>query len=279
MRAAVGGPFAFPGPMRPLDPALTIANHLLRVCLAPSCAGCDATLARPLDGPVCPACRDAIAGLIEPLCEVCGDQLEEWRPATPRCPRCRRADRGFQVARATGVYDGTLKALIHACKYGRHRGVGAVLSARLRQHGAAVLAGADAVVPVPLHPWRQLRRGFNQADDLAVGLGLPVWRILRRTRLGRAQASLPVSRRHANVRGAYAPAWRYRMRVGVPRVTGAVVVLVDDVMTTGATLSACARVLRRMGAREVRALTAARAVAGPRHPPPPPPHPSTVRRR
>lgn len=259
--------------------ARALGNHLLRVCLAPSCAGCDTTLACPLDGPVCPSCWSAITDLLPPLCEVCGDRLEEWRPVTGQCPRCRRGDRGFHRARATGVYDGTLKALIHACKYGRHRGVGAHLSARMRLHGAAILDGADAVVPVPLHPWRQLQRGFNQADDLAMGLGLPVWRVLRRARLGKTQASLPVSRRHANVRGAYAEGWGVRLSWRAPRVDGAVLVLVDDVMTTGATLSACARVLRRMGAREVRALTAARAVAGPRHRPPPPPHPSTARRQ
>ena len=218
--------------MRPVDAALLLANHLLRTCLAPSCAGCQTTLARPLDGPVCPSCWAAVVAPAPPLCEVCGDQLEEWRPVTTQCPRCRRGDRGFHMARAMGTYDGTLKALIHACKYGRHRGVGAQLSERMRAQGAVVLAGADAVVPVPLHPWRQVQRGFNQADDLTVGLGLPVWRVLRRTRLGHIQASLPVSRRHANVRGAYAEGWRHRIS-GTPRVGGAVIVLVDDVMKIG----------------------------------------------
>ena len=144
-RAADGGPFAFSGRMRPVDAALLLANHLLRTCLAPSCAGCQTTLARPLDGPVCPSCWAAVVAPAPPLCEVCGDQLEEWRPVTTQCPRCRRGDRGFHMARAMGTYDGTLKALIHACKYGRHRGVGAQLSERMRAQGAVVLAGIGLV--------------------------------------------------------------------------------------------------------------------------------------
>lgn len=265
--------------MRLADTPRLLANGLLRACLAPSCAGCGATLTCPLDGPVCPGCWQTILDVGHPLCAVCGDRLEEWRPAVDRCPRCRRGDRGFDTARAMGVYDGTLTTLIHTFKYGRHRGVGACLSDRMRDAGRSMLTGADAVVPVPLHPWRQLQRGFNQADDLAAGLGLPVWRVLRRRRHGPAQATLPPGRRHGNVRGAFAPGWRSAAPWRDARLPGAVVVLVDDVMTTGATLSACARVLRALGAREVRALTAARAVAGSRRPPPPPPHPSTAHRR
>ena len=120
--------------------------------------------------------------------------------------------------------------------------------------GTPVLEGADFVVPVPLHPLRRFVRGFNQASELAQGLGLPVRHALRRTRNTGSQADLPAGRRHANVRGAFRVAWRAPIR-------GACIVLVDDVSTTGATLEACARTLMDCGAREVRALTAARAVS------------------
>ena len=128
----------------------------------------------------------------------------------------------------------------------------------MRIRGADVLAGADAAVPVPLHPSRRRERGFNQAADLARHLGLPVIHALRRVRATAAQAGLPAARRHGNVRGAFAPTRRPRPW------TAATVVLVDDVSTTGATLEACARALKAAGVREVRALTAARVVTLPR---------------
>jgi len=124
----------------------------------------------------------------------------------------------------------------------------------MRDAGAEVLSGADLVVAVPLHRSRERARGFNQARELGRHLGLPVADALARTRRTPPQADLPAARRHANVRGAF------EWRKGVP-VTGRTIVLVDDVSTTGATLNACARPLLDAGAAEIRALTAARAVA------------------
>ena len=124
----------------------------------------------------------------------------------------------------------------------------------MRNHGSDVLNTSDVVVPVPLHPLRQLSRGFNQAGELARYLGLPVSQALRRTRNTGSQADLPAASRHANVRGAFAV-------VRSAEIKGRSVVLVDDVSTTGATLEACGRSLLDAGAREVRAITAARAVS------------------
>jgi ComF family protein len=112
-------------------------------------------------------------------------------------------------------------------------------------------------VPVPLHPWRRLRRGFNQAADLAAQLDVPVVHALRRVRWTAPQAGLTAAARRRNVRTAFALAAPW-LRPAAP-LEQRVVLLVDDVRTTGATLDACARVLRAAGAREVRALTAARA--------------------
>lgn len=108
-----------------------------------------------------------------------------------RCDRCARGDTAFDLAASIGIYDGALRDMVHALKYRQRRMIAPGLSAAMRRSGARVLVGADAVVPVPLHAWRQWQRGFNQADDLARGLGLPVWRVLRRPRRGPPQASLP----------------------------------------------------------------------------------------
>jgi ComF family protein len=152
-----------------------------------------------------------------------------------------------------------MKEIIHALKYERRRTIAPRLGALMRECGAPLLRDADAVVPVPLHPRREFQRGFNQADDLARHLGVPVAPLLRRIVFTRSQIELPAGERHENVRHAFGltdPGSRFP----VPGL----VVLVDDVATTGATLDACATVLKRSGVKEVRALTAARVVTGPR---------------
>jgi ComF family protein len=127
-------------------------------------------------------------------------------------------------------------------------------------HGAALLDGADCAVPVPLHRRRHRDRGFNQAAELARALDLPVVDALVRVRATASQTGLPAAQRHRNVRGAFQPAGAGLLGRRRAAVAGRTVVLVDDVCTTGATLEACAAALRAAGAREVRALTAARVV-------------------
>ncbi len=248
------------------------ANGLVRTFLAPSCAGCDNVLERPLAGAVCDACWRAVVHITPPLCVICGDALPAGdrtgfldleKPGSSICPRCALNPPQFTMARSAGRYDGSLRNVIHAFKYGHRRPLAKPLARLMEGAGAEVLTGADAVVPVPLHPWRTLRRGFNQADDLAVHLGLPVWRVLRRSRHGPPQASLPARQRGLNVGGAFTfgPAFGLLNPWWVSRLRDRTVVLVDDVMTTGATLDACSGVLVAAGVRNVRALTAARAVA------------------
>jgi len=229
------------------------------VVLAPACSACAAPLEQPTRGPICAGCWNSIAPLTPPLCDGCGDPLASWRTASVgRCPRCRRGRRAVDRSRAIGAYDGALRGIIHAFKYGGRRSLARPLAELMRTRGAEMLDGASAAVPVPLHFSRRRERGFNQADDLARHLGLPVVAALKRTRATAAQAELPAARRHGNVRGAFAPTRR------AAALAGAVVLLVDDVSTTGATLDACARALKAAGVREVRALTAARVVSQPR---------------
>ena len=149
-----------------------------------------------------------------------------------------------------------MKEIIHALKYERRRSIAPPLGCLMRKTGARLLRDADVVVPVPLHRRREYQRGFNQADDLARHLGLPVLPLLKRIVHTQSQIDLPKEERHQNVKDAFALSPDPRSLITGPRI----VVLVDDVSTTGATLDACARVLKQAGVKEVRALTAARVV-------------------
>lgn len=217
-----------------------VTDAVLAALLAPPCVSCGRVLDRPLTGAVCDSCWSSLPRLSSPP-----DRISHRIPHST----------------AIGEYEGTLRTIIHALKYDGRRSVAPGLAKALAACGAAVLADADAIVPVPLHRRRERERGFNQALDLAEGLGRPVWRSLRRLRHTRSQTELPAHERQHNVNGAFALVpprpWRRRHRLD-----GAIIVLVDDVATTGATLDACAAILLGAGAREVRALTAARVANG-----------------
>jgi ComF family protein len=159
------------------------------------------------------------------------------------------------------VYEGALRDIIHAFKYEGRRSLAVPLAGMMRHAGADVLSDADAIVPVPLHAIRRLRRGFNQATDLARRLDHSVVHAIWRTRATAPQAGLTAFARRRNVRTAFGISPFLSRRTHSSSITGRIVVLVDDVSTTGATLDACARVLKEAGAKEVRALTAARALS------------------
>ena len=188
--------------------------------------------------------------------------LPSWRvldPPRAMCPACRRRPPGVvDTARSAGEYDGALREIIHAFKYDPRRTLASPLGELLREAGGDLLNEASCAVPVPLHPWRRLHRGFNQAADLAAALPIPVLHALWRWRMTAPQTGLTARARRRNVRGAFrlSPLLSRRVR---SMIAGRIVVLVDDVRTTGATLDACAYVLKDAGAKEVRALTVARA--------------------
>jgi ComF family protein len=201
-----------------------------------SCAACGELLEHPSRGPVCGFC---------------------WRSIAALPPAMFQVSAALDRAQAIGLHDGPLRSIVHSIKYDGRRSLATRVAALMRERCQWVLDGADIVVPVPLHASKRRRRGFNQALDLARGLGLPVTCSLRRLRATESQTGLSAAERQRNVRGAFAPSrlpWR-RSAAG-----GRVVVLVDDVSTTGATLGECASVLRAIGAAEVRAITAARVV-------------------
>lgn len=166
---------------------------------------------------------------------------------------------------SAGRYEGALRDIIHAFKYEGRRTLADPLGAWMRASGEPILRDCDFIIPVPLHPWRRMQRGFNQARDLATRLDRPILDALRRVSPTRSQMSLNAAARRTNVRAAFAPS--LFSGAGLPTICGGdlygprfqnrIVVLVDDVRTTGATLDECASVLLAAGAREVRALTIA----------------------
>ena len=272
------------GLMKAAEGVRRLADGLLSVVWAPPCAACDALLEQPTRGAVCPACWRRIELIAPPLCNACGLPLPAAGGdvrAGADCASCLvRPPAAGHLARqrAAGWYRGALRSIIRAFKFQGRRSLAEPLAALMRDAGGPLLGAADLVVPVPLHPRRRWARGFNQARDLALRLGPPVADVLRRTRHTRPQTALAAGRRRANVAGAFELSWRGPCRTRHP-VAGRTVVVADDVLTTGATLDACARALRAAGARAVFAITAARVA--PRRPrrAPPPPRARATRRR
>ena len=173
---------------------------------------------------------------------------------TGRCALCRLGLQGFDAVYSYGSYEGTLRELVHLFKYGGVRPLTRTFGNFLVQ-ALPRETTFDVIVPMPLHWFKQWQRGFNQADVLAREVGkkwnVPVRGVVRRKKATRPQAGLTNAKRRANVQGAFKIS-RGRSLAGMR------VLLVDDVVTTGATASACARVLKRAGAAHVALLALAR---------------------
>ena len=236
------------------DTARRLVEPVLAVVFPSRCPACSLALAHPTRGPLCEACWAALPRHRGRLCG-CGLPLP---PALVLCGRCRRGRQTFAAWASLGPYEGGLRSVIHELKYrGKRRVAGRLAEALLAEPGAReLLRGSDVVVPVPLHPRRRRERGFNQAEVLAGELARRVGRpcaplALVRRKDTPPQAGLSAAARRRNVAGAFA----VRRHA---QVSGRVVVLVDDVLTTGATAHACARALLAAGASEVRLLAVAR---------------------
>jgi ComF family protein len=204
--------------------------------------------------------KSPVALEAEYFCRVCQTPFVNAFPLDEKgvCAACRQGLRGFDRAASFGLYEGSLRRLIHLYKYSGMKPLAGRL-AECMERALAVDAGFDAVVAVPLHWRKQWNRGFNQSELLARHIakrrGIPVLAALRRRRSTAVQAGLAIAGRRRNVAGAFT------LRSGgkaEAALAGKRILLIDDVMTTGATASACASVLKRAGAKSVSLLTLAR---------------------
>ena len=230
----------------------------LDAVLPQRCLSCGSVVAG--EGALCPPCWGRLAFIGAPHCVCCGLPFAFEVAADSLCGECLRAEPAFDRARSALRYDDTSRPLVLAFKHGDGTHAAPAFARWMAQAAGELLREADVVVPVPLHRWRLLRRRYNQAALLARCLAAPVGKpmaagLLLRRRRTPSQGGLSRAGRIANMRGAFAVSARdsggFRDRS---------VLLVDDVMTTGATVGECARVLRRAGAARVDVVTLARVV-------------------
>ena len=251
-----------------------IANALASVFLPAECRLCEQLLTRASRLPICDKCLASFSRISGCICPACGvpvdapitgeGQYELADPSKTHCLACRAGEFHFDCVRSFARYEGSLVRAIVLLKFEEMEPLADWFADRLaevmRQNAQELRA--DLVVPVPLHKVRRRERGFNQAEmlskRLAKRIGLPHQGILLVRKRPRPDKHLLTSReRWEAVRGAFAT------RPG-SQVDNRRVLLVDDVMTTGATLDACAKALREAGASCVLGLTVARAILNPR---------------
>lgn len=193
-----------------------------------------------------------------PWCEACGFPFEYQITDGGLCGRCAVRRPAYDHARAALAYDDGSRALVLSFKHGgRTEGLSS-FAAQMRRAGRDILDGADYLVPVPLHPSRLVRRRYNQAALLARALGKITNAqfdpdVLMRTKRTDSQGRFNARQRAENVRGAFSLRGKAKLRI-----QGAHIVLIDDVLTTGATLESCARTLKQAGAARVDGLCLAR---------------------
>lgn len=240
------------------------ANQLVRVLmdgvadffLPPLCVFCR----QPMDqhGVLCAACWRQIDFIAPPLCDRLGIPLPYDSGGKTISAAALANPPAYNRARAVARYDGILRELVHRLKYGdRHEAV-AMFGRWLVQTGFDLLTDADLLVPVPLYRWRLWARRFNQSAILARSMSRVCaveWDAfaLRRARPTRSQIGLTIQQRQRNVAGAFQVPKR-----SLAKIAGRNIVLVDDVITTGATAEACARTLTRAGASRVDVVALAR---------------------
>ncbi|MBI4726169.1 ComF family protein [candidate division TA06 bacterium] len=239
----------------------SLFHSLLNFIFPPFCASCHKNMLQQKSGLICDTCWDSLERWEAQSCQRCGMQVpsvsEDQAPLL--CPKCRVPDWACADIRVIGPFKAPLADAIHLLKYSDRRSVVKKFSGYMEQllAGAGHYQTADLILAVPLHPARKRERGYNQAQLLAQALGKLLnkpcpEKIIFRARHNRTQTKLNKQQRLENVRDIFT--------VKKPElVKGKRIILIDDVLTTGATIGSCASSLLAAGASQVLALTAAAA--------------------
>jgi ComF family protein len=235
--------------------AANVAKTVLDLLFPPLCIDCRAPVSEP---GFCAACWSGITFLDGPGCACCGLPFPVALDGENLCATCLAKPPAFDTARAILAYDDHSRGVILALKHADRLELVPGFTRWLSRTGRAALENSDVVVPVPLHPFRLWRRRYNQAAELARQLAwewnLPYATALARSRSTPSQGAMASAKaRRRNVMGAFKVP-------DPPLVAGKRVLLLDDVLTTGATAEACARALKRAGAARVNVLALARVV-------------------
>ncbi len=236
-----------------------LLRSILDVLLPSPCLACGEAVREPRRSlGLCAPCRGRLVRWPQDACDGCGRPLGGAdRPAGYRCGTCRRRPPPYERLLSVWKYQPPLDAVLTGLKFRRLEYLGAQLGRATADLLRGEIGDCELVVPVPLHWWRYLRRGYNQASaiarPIASELGLPMSGALSRRRATPAQSRLSRVERHGNLRGAFST-----RAGGAARCKGRRVLLVDDVVTTGTTLQTAAACLCRAGAASVIAVTVAR---------------------
>lgn len=238
-----------------------LAGAALDLVYPPACAGCGVLLGSGAG--LCPGCWSKLAFIEHPYCEVLGTPFShDLGPGILSADAIANPP-PFERLRSVALYDDLARNLVHSLKYRDRTDLAPMMAGWMLRAGDGAVEGADVIVPVPLHRLRLIWRKFNQAAELSRALaalsGTPVLiDAVRRTKRTRRQIGLSPRARAENVRSAFSVTPE-----GREALFGRRVVLVDDVYTTGATVAAVTRALKRAGAADVTVLTFARALPGP----------------
>lgn len=234
------------------------ARAAMNLILPPRCPGCGDIVDG--DGRFCLGCWTGLRFITPPYCATCGDPFEIAQPAGSLCGKCLASPPNWS-ARAAFAYEGAARDAVLKLKHGDQPHLARSMGAAMARAGAEMLNYDGALlIPVPLHRWRLWHRGYNQAAELAQAVARLTGVELLVDGMERQRATWPSgglnpSERRANVRTAFrVPPAKHR------RLQGRAIILVDDVLTSGATAEACARILLRAGAVSVDLLALSRVV-------------------
>lgn len=233
-----------------------IGVRFLNAVLPPLCLGCDA----PAGGQasLCPECWKKIQFISAPFCHCCGAPFDIPVEDGTLCGACLANRPVFESARAAMIYDEASRKIALGFKHGDRTHAAKALAVWMHRAAGESLDQADAIIPVPLHRWRLFKRRYNQSALLAQELAALSGKMflpdaLWRTRDTESQGHMKRKERQENVRGAFAVA-----PSALAKIKGKKITLIDDVMTTGATVEECAKTLLKSGAAQVDVLTLAR---------------------